>query len=76
MRNIIGVTVVRSERSSSSSTRSFYLAMAHCRLGDRDQARTWFDRAVQGMSRHKPHDDELRRFRAEAETMLAEARKR
>ncbi len=53
----------------------FFLAMAHWRLGDRDQARTWFDRAVQWMDRHKAHDEELRRFRAEAEAMLAEARK-
>jgi hypothetical protein len=49
----------------------FFLAMAHWRLGDRNQARTWFDRAVQWMDRHKPHDGELCRFRAEAEAMLA-----
>jgi hypothetical protein len=49
----------------------FFLAMAHWRLGDRNQARTWFDRAVQWMDRHKPHDSELCRFRAEAEAMLA-----
>ena len=41
-------------------------------LGDRDKARIWFDRAVQWMDRHKPHDDELCRFRAEAEAMLAD----
>ena len=34
----------------------FFLAMAHSRLGDRNKARTWFDRAVQWMDRHKPHD--------------------
>ena len=50
----------------------FFLAMARWRLGDRDKARTWFDRAVQWMDRHKPHDDELCRFRAEAEAMLAD----
>jgi serine/threonine protein kinase/tetratricopeptide (TPR) repeat protein len=54
----------------------FFLAMAHWRLGNRDQARTWFDRAVQWMEKNKPHDDELRRFRAEAETILAEGRER
>ena len=54
----------------------FFLAMAHWRLGDRDEARTWFDRAVQWMDKHKPQDDELRRFRAEAEAALAEAGKR
>ena len=48
----------------------FFLAMAHRRLGDRDDSRMWFDRAVQWMERHKPHDAELSRFRAEAEEML------
>jgi tetratricopeptide (TPR) repeat protein len=54
----------------------FFLAMAHWRLGDRDEARMWFDRAVEWTDEHKPHDDELRRFRAEAEALLAEARQR
>jgi len=49
----------------------FFLAMAHWRLGDRNTARTWFDRAVQWMDRHKPRDGELCRFRTEAEAMLA-----
>jgi Tfp pilus assembly protein PilF len=49
----------------------FFLAMAHQRLGDRDKARMRFDRAVQWMDRHKPRDEELCRFRAEAETLLA-----
>jgi serine/threonine-protein kinase len=53
----------------------FFLAMAHWRLGHRDEARAWFDRAVKWMDRHKPNDGELRRFRAEAEALLAEARK-
>jgi serine/threonine-protein kinase len=53
----------------------FFLAMAYWRLGDRDQARTWFNRAVEWMDTHRTHDDELRRFRAEAEALLAEARK-
>ena len=62
-----------SMRAGGDSFDWFFLAMAHRRLGDRDQARMWFDRAVQWMDRHKPHDDELRRFRAEAEAMLMSA---
>jgi tetratricopeptide (TPR) repeat protein len=53
----------------------FFLAMAHWRLGDRDKARAWFDRAVQWMDKRKPKDEELRRLRAEAEGVLAEAGK-
>jgi serine/threonine-protein kinase len=51
----------------------FFLAMAHWRLGERDQARAWFDQAVEWMYQHQPDNDELRRFRAEAKALLAEA---
>jgi tetratricopeptide (TPR) repeat protein len=63
-------------RDEGDSFDWFFLAMAHCRLGDPDKAQTWFDRTVQWMDRHNPRDDELRRFRAEAEGILAEARER
>jgi tetratricopeptide (TPR) repeat protein len=59
-------------REGGNSFDWFFLAMAHLRQGDRNQARTWFLRAVQWMDRHKPHDGELSRFRAEAEAMLAD----
>jgi tetratricopeptide (TPR) repeat protein len=59
-------------QAGGSSFDWFFLAMAHWRLGDCDKARTWFDRAVTWMDSHKPHDQELRRFRAEASAMLAE----
>jgi uncharacterized protein HemY len=49
----------------------YYLALAHARLGDRDKARTWFDRAEQWMDRHKIQSEELRRFRTEAKALLA-----
>jgi serine/threonine-protein kinase len=48
----------------------FFLAMAHWQLGDRSQARQWFDKAVQRMERDSPYDDELRQFRAEASALL------
>jgi tetratricopeptide (TPR) repeat protein len=62
-------------RGGGDSLDWFCLAMAHQRLGDRGQARQWFDRAVQWMDKHRPNDDELRRFRAEAEAALGIARK-
>jgi tetratricopeptide (TPR) repeat protein len=86
-RNTLGVAFYRSgnnraaiaelERSMSMQKGGtgmdwFFLAMAHWRLGDHGQARRWFDRAAQWMDRHQPHDDELRRFRAEAQAMLAQ----
>jgi Flp pilus assembly protein TadD len=59
-------------RAGGDSFDRFFLAMAHWRLGDRAKARSWFDRALHGMDKHKPHDDELCRFRAEAEAMMAD----
>jgi serine/threonine protein kinase/Flp pilus assembly protein TadD len=48
----------------------FGLAAAHARLGEKEEARRWYDRAVQWMEKHMPDHDELRRFRAEAEQAL------
>jgi tetratricopeptide (TPR) repeat protein len=62
-------------RARDDVTDWFFLAMAHQRLGDHDKAKAYFDRAVQWMDKNKPHDDQLRRFRAEAEALLSEARK-
>jgi tetratricopeptide (TPR) repeat protein len=62
-------------RAGGDSYDWFFLAMAHWRLGDRARARTWLDRAVQWMDKHQPRADELRRFRAEAEALVAEAGK-
>ena len=48
----------------------FFLAMAHYRLGDKDRARTWYTQAVDWMQKNKSHDDNLWRFRLEAEVLL------
>jgi tetratricopeptide (TPR) repeat protein len=48
----------------------FFLAMAHWRLGEREQARTWYDQAVARMDKHRPQSEELIRFRAEAAELL------
>ena len=47
-----------------------FLAMAHHRLGDREVARRWFGKTA-GRSQQKPaNDEELKRFRIEAEALL------
>ena len=48
----------------------FFLAMVHWRLGDKQQARKWYDRTVQWMEKNWPTDEELRRFRSEAAELL------
>jgi serine/threonine protein kinase/tetratricopeptide (TPR) repeat protein len=44
----------------------FFLAMSHWQLGNKDEARQWYDRAVGWMERNVPANEQLTRFRAEA----------
>ena len=44
--------------------------MAHHQLGNKSEARTWYDTAVALMDKNKPKDEELARFRTEAEELL------
>jgi serine/threonine protein kinase/predicted Zn-dependent protease len=49
---------------------SFYLALAHWRLGDKAQARRYYDQARQLMDKNRSDDQGLRRLRAEAAELL------
>jgi hypothetical protein len=40
--------------------------MAHRQLGHEDEARMWYDKAVDWMEKNRPDHEELQRFRAEA----------
>jgi serine/threonine-protein kinase len=53
----------------------FFLAMAHHKLKHAEEARRWYDRAVQWMENYAPVHDELRRYREEAEQVLGVTRK-
>jgi hypothetical protein len=44
--------------------------MAHWRLDEREKARQWYDKAVEWMEKNQPNDEDLRRFRTEAEELL------
>jgi tetratricopeptide (TPR) repeat protein/serine/threonine protein kinase/WD40 repeat protein len=48
----------------------FFVAMAHWRLTNKDEARKWYDKAVQWMDKNAKDNEELRRFRSEAEELL------
>jgi serine/threonine protein kinase/Tfp pilus assembly protein PilF len=61
-------------RKGGDSFDWFFLAMAHWQLVDKQEARKWYDKAVQWMEKKNPQDDELRRFRAEAEELLGIAK--
>jgi tetratricopeptide (TPR) repeat protein len=57
-------------RKGGDSFDWFFLAMAHWKLGEKDKAREWYDKAVDWMDKNKPQDEELKRFRAEAAALL------
>jgi serine/threonine protein kinase len=53
-----------------TSFNAFFLAMAHWQLDEQDEARQWYDKAVESMEESNPRYEELSRFRAEAEGLL------
>ncbi len=55
---------------AGNSFQWFFLAMAHWQVGDKEQARKWYDRAVDWVDKNQPADAQLRRFRAEAAELL------
>ena len=58
------------KNSGPTPTELAFLAMAHWQLGDKPQARSWYDKAVQWMEKNQPKNEELLRFRAEAAALL------
>jgi serine/threonine protein kinase/Flp pilus assembly protein TadD len=48
-----------------------FLAMSHWRLGDEGEARRWYDRAGARVGKEVPASEELRRFQAEAATVMS-----
>ena len=52
--------------SGGSSFDWFFLAMAHRQLGHKVEARTWYDKGVEGMEKNKSDSEELLRFRRAA----------
>jgi WD40 repeat protein len=57
-------------RDGGDSFDWFFLAMAHWQLGSQAEARKWYDQASAWMEKNAPQDEELRRFRTEAEELL------
>jgi tetratricopeptide (TPR) repeat protein len=57
-------------RSGGDSAEWFFLALAHWQLGEKQQARAWYDRAIRWMNENQPRDEKLRRWRAEATALF------
>ena len=63
-------------RGGGDSFDWFFLAMAQWQLGKKDEARKWYDRAVQWMNQHAAQNEELRSFRGEAAELLGAKEKK
>ncbi len=48
----------------------FFVAMSHWRLDHKDEARQWYDKAVEWTDKNAPQNEELSRFRQEAAKLL------
>ena len=58
------------KRAKEISPNIFFLATAHWHLGDKEEARRWYDKAVEWMDENKPNDKDLVRFRDEAAKLI------
>jgi tetratricopeptide (TPR) repeat protein len=57
-------------RQDGDSFDWFFLAMTHWQLGNKEEARKWCDQAVAWMDKNQPQNEDLLRFRAEAQELL------
>jgi tetratricopeptide (TPR) repeat protein len=55
---------------------AFFIAMAHWQLGNKDEARQWYGRAVEWTDKNQPKNEELRRFQAEAAELMGIKKKK
>jgi len=63
-------------KGDRASFNAFFLAMAHWRLDEKEEARRCYDRAVAWMEKNTPEDKRLKRFRAEAMELLGAGEKK
>ena len=57
-------------RKGGDSFDWLFLAMSYWKLDRKGEARKWYDRAVAWMDKNQPENEELRRFREEAEELM------
>lgn len=72
--NTISLSRAPAMTATLSLADMFCLESKHVRywntLGDKEQARIYYDKAVHRMDKNQPMNEEFRRFRAEAEELL------
>src|SRR5262249_551464 len=57
-------------RKGGDSFDWFFLAMTHWQLANKQEARKWYDKGVEWMDKNAKENEELRRFRSEAEEVV------
>lgn len=58
-------------KGDAFSFNAFLLAMAHWQLEEKDEARQWYEQAVEWMEKNNQQHEDLKRFRDEAAELLA-----
>lgn len=58
------------ELTDKSCSTDFFLAMTHWQLGDHEEARHWYDQAVDHRWQYFPDDKDIRRYHIEAAELL------
>ncbi|HEV8060357.1 MAG TPA: tetratricopeptide repeat protein [Gemmataceae bacterium] len=66
---------VRLRTNGGDSFDYFFLAMAHWQLGHKEEAASWYKRALAWMEKFAPKDPELVRFRSDAEELMGVKKK-
>ena len=57
-------------RKGGDSFDWFFLGMAYWKLGNKEQGRLWYDKALEWMDKNRPYNGELKHIRAEAAELL------
>jgi eukaryotic-like serine/threonine-protein kinase len=68
--SVVALSKATELRSGGDAGEWFFLALAHWRLGDKQAAREWYDRAKRWMEENRPTDSGLRRAQAEAAALI------
>jgi hypothetical protein len=61
---------LRTSTDSADADNAYFLAMAHWRLGEKENANEWYNKAEQWRQIDRADDIELKRFRTETAELL------
>jgi Flp pilus assembly protein TadD len=68
--SVLALNESMSLRNGGDSSDWLFLAMCHAKLGEKEKARAWYNKAAERLTRSPTSNDALRRFRKETEDLL------